>query len=64
MRLASCLIALVLSAAWVTGEEGSGKGEWIDLFPGEDLKGWKRVPIDCARSSAECGASASASRLQ
>lgn len=34
------------------GREGSGRasvadaGGWIDLFPGKDLAGWRRVPID------------------
>ena len=45
------LLFLMASAGWVQAEE-PGKSAlerdpkgWIDLFPGKDLKGWKRVPI-------------------
>jgi hypothetical protein len=46
------LIAVLLVAAGCASPDGS-KSElekdpsgWVDLFPGRDFKGWKRVPID------------------
>ncbi|MBI3855242.1 MAG: DUF1080 domain-containing protein [Planctomycetes bacterium] len=32
-------------------QEGAASG-WIDLMPGKDFKGWKRVPIDPLQSKA------------
>lgn len=38
---AATLLALVLAAAPVTAEDKKADGEWIPLFNGKDLTGWK-----------------------
>jgi 3-keto-disaccharide hydrolase len=51
MRTLFSVLLLATSALWVHAEDAGKtaldrdpKG-WLDLFPGKDLKGWKRVPI-------------------
>jgi hypothetical protein len=48
MRQAVAAIAVLVSAGCssATGPGREGEAGWIDLMPGKDLKGWKRVPID------------------
>jgi hypothetical protein len=50
MRGVLCLVGVVLlsMAAMVHAQDRPGANSqqgWIDLFPGKDLAGWKRVPI-------------------
>ncbi len=39
----SCLLHSVAEIAGAAADKADSR--WIDLFPGKDLKGWKRVPI-------------------
>ena len=44
MKNIAMLSALVFVAGCAgTAQEGDG---WVDLFPGKDLKGWKRTPLE------------------
>ena len=39
----SKLVTAVLALVGIIGAQAQDKGEWVDLFDGKTLKGWKRV---------------------
>jgi hypothetical protein len=45
IRIASLLAATILLAGLLLPLPAERAGRWLDLTPGEGLKGWRRVPI-------------------